>query len=476
MIEALSLSPDFPKWSWEQSNGNSTDGQVRNAYGVLMEYGRCSDFSRFVWNDIVDVTANALAGVGLEWDAKYCSADDCKIKERYGVLMAYAWNSVAWNIKRLGFVSWKWARRGDFPGCVGHDAFVGFSTHGIDGEYLYAWYLLEITEKLNRLIEVLKDEWYFSELGEDHMSETIIQAKLSAPRITATDSTIMSVSDYASDIISKPIMPMISDVMSGSAQESLMDVLKIAPFISRTAAQSHHVAPAIALGIAPAKAFVESATRYISQTVKGHSAPSEYVGEIIVPYIAPFNVGHSVPGESLLQSVSDSDTEMRAAQVVKADSVVRSDSHLTAEAFIGRAKFAEGENVSESAYNGVVTALETKPIRSYQESKTIPFAEAKTRVSKAVAAAVQASSMVEASLEFWMNETWYDPVRTGSNLHIRSVYNLYDEDTNIHIGNKFLEPKQEGTNLHVKSVYTQHQEGDTLNIGSVFYEAEQKGK
>ena len=73
MIKTLSLSPDFPVWSWEHSNGNATEYQMAESYGVLMDYGKCSEFSRHVWNDIVDMTANALAGVGAEWDATYCT-------------------------------------------------------------------------------------------------------------------------------------------------------------------------------------------------------------------------------------------------------------------------------------------------------------------------------------------------------------------------------------------------------------------
>ena len=113
MITDFNLSSSFPAWTWEKSNGTATDEQTTLSYEVLAGQGKCSDFSRFVWNDIINVLVSIFAETGIAWDATYCSADESKINEHLGILTATAWNSVAWNIKRFGFFAWKWARATD---------------------------------------------------------------------------------------------------------------------------------------------------------------------------------------------------------------------------------------------------------------------------------------------------------------------------------------------------------------------------
>lgn len=476
MIKTLSLSPDFRKWSWEQSNGNATLEQMRESYGTLMDYGRCSEFSRHVWNDIVDMTANALSGAGVEWDSTYCTAEECKIATRHGVLMAYAWNSVTHNIKRLGFVAWKWARKGNYPGYLGRTPVYGFSTHGVDSDYLYAWYLFEITKKLNKLISVLQDEADFSELGKSERSATTTIAKMSAPRITATSSTLVSESDLIGLVNGFPSRPFVSKaLMSQSGQISEGEVLRVSPMEKKDASFSYYKAQSISRGVASAKSTQESLSKYVAENISRHAAPGKHASESFAPYTAASNTGRAAPGETILHSLTFGIHDLKANQIAKASSVLMSESRTEGEAFASMSKFVEAINASESDSNGVTTALESKPLKASQESKIISFAEAKIMGMKACAAAVQSESMVEAALSFYTKETWYDPVRNGNNLYIRSVYRAFDEDTNVHVGHKFLEAERDGANLHLQSVYSATQEETNINIGSVFYEVEQTG-
>lgn len=164
MIETLPLlSSDWRLWDWSQSNGNATVEQMAAAYEAIVNQGLCVDFSRLVWNDLVDMTANAIGAAGLAWDSTYGSANDCKISSSLGVLTASAFNGVAQNIYNFGFVRWRWSMNKDSPGYVGRNEFRGYSEYKENCDLLCGWYIIELALKLNRMLEVLKDEADFSE-------------------------------------------------------------------------------------------------------------------------------------------------------------------------------------------------------------------------------------------------------------------------------------------------------------------------
>lgn len=58
------------------------------------------------------------------------------------------------------------------------DAFYGYSTHKADADFLYGWYIVELTAKLNRVIQVLKEEADFGEFGSIFKIEPIIDTDL----------------------------------------------------------------------------------------------------------------------------------------------------------------------------------------------------------------------------------------------------------------------------------------------------------
>jgi len=162
------LEESYSTWSWEVSNGNATDAMMKSASDAILHQGFCSDFHRTVWNDLVDKVAEVITLCNLTWDSTYCAAKDCKISVQYGALTARMFNSVAWNIYRFGVVSWKWSVvKG--TGYVGRNTFRGYGSYGANADVLYGWYFIELTDKLNRVIEVLKESADFGEFTSNSL-------------------------------------------------------------------------------------------------------------------------------------------------------------------------------------------------------------------------------------------------------------------------------------------------------------------
>ena len=157
MIQDLPLLPaEWVGWDWTISNGTATAEQTQIAYNAVLNQGQCALFSRLVWNDIVDCLATALEVSGIGWNNKYCSAEDCKINVQYGELTAMAFNSVRYNIDRFGIVHWTWAYI-EKDGYIGRKDVRGFENYGSLSDKVYGWYLIELTKRLNTLLDVLKD-------------------------------------------------------------------------------------------------------------------------------------------------------------------------------------------------------------------------------------------------------------------------------------------------------------------------------
>ncbi|MBQ8206419.1 MAG: hypothetical protein IJZ77_03070 [Bacilli bacterium] len=181
MIATLPLLPSsYENWDWEKSNGNATVEQTKKSYQALINKEYCANFSILVWNDIVDILANALDISGIKWNNKYGTYEDCKIDESVGILTANKFNGVALNAHCLGLYEWKWAKCKNLQGYVGREKFNGVSTHKEQADNLYAWYILELIQKINFLLDVLKNEVDFSELDitetNDSFSSSIYNA------------------------------------------------------------------------------------------------------------------------------------------------------------------------------------------------------------------------------------------------------------------------------------------------------------
>ena len=72
------IPSSYPTFDWYESNGTATAEQTEKAYTAILNQGQCADFSRFVWNDIVDLLSGALETSGLGWNTTHGTAEDTK--------------------------------------------------------------------------------------------------------------------------------------------------------------------------------------------------------------------------------------------------------------------------------------------------------------------------------------------------------------------------------------------------------------
>jgi hypothetical protein len=212
------LDSSYALWAWDKSNGSASQADVARAYTAITTQGQCSDFSRYVWNDLVNKVADVLDKCGLEWDSTYCSAQAACIDRQYGELTAVKFNSVTRNIHRLGFITWKWAVEKK-AGYVGRNYFYGYSTYKERADTLYGWYFIELVDKFNRAIEVLKNEANFSPFTTTSLSETSTNTILGAPKVEAITAPI-----EARSLISAPMgVRIVRSVEGAILNETLTD-------------------------------------------------------------------------------------------------------------------------------------------------------------------------------------------------------------------------------------------------------------
>lgn len=172
------LESTYPLFEWNKSNGMATAAQTRKAYTAASEQGQCVDFSRYVWNDIVDTVAQLQEALGLSWDGKYTTRDGAKITRLYGPLTSKAFNSVRHNIQAVAFTTWAW--QFDFlrEGYVGRNDFRGAATYGSNADQLNGWYIIELVRKLNVAIELMRGTYPTEELGCADIAKSETAAEL----------------------------------------------------------------------------------------------------------------------------------------------------------------------------------------------------------------------------------------------------------------------------------------------------------
>ena len=87
-------------WSWTSSNGEATRTQTQNAYKVLTGDLEASNFSHYVWNDLVAKVLEMREAKGHTWDTgggQYLSASRCRVAAGDS-LSAEIYNAVRYNI------------------------------------------------------------------------------------------------------------------------------------------------------------------------------------------------------------------------------------------------------------------------------------------------------------------------------------------------------------------------------------------
>ena len=180
MKELPLLSSEYALFEWNNSNGSATAEQTQRGYTALISQGQTAAFSRFVWNDLVDKLYNALIASGLSWNNYYGTAENTKINAQYGELTANRFNAVRYNIESLINTNWKWSFDKSLEGYLGRLEIRGYSQYGLDGDFVYGWYIVELARVLNVFLNILKNEADFSELLHQKSISTLTQAPLYA--------------------------------------------------------------------------------------------------------------------------------------------------------------------------------------------------------------------------------------------------------------------------------------------------------
>ena len=145
-IDRIPILPaDYPLFDWDDH---------LQSYYALGEGELVAGFQKETWNAIIDKTLEALEAADMNWSNKYCSHPAAKVTQQYGALSAKMFNSVRHNIDLPASVGWGWANNPKLRGYVGREDFKGYADHGLNGDFFYAEYLLELVRRLNLMLSI----------------------------------------------------------------------------------------------------------------------------------------------------------------------------------------------------------------------------------------------------------------------------------------------------------------------------------
>jgi hypothetical protein len=201
------LAQDFPVFDWSQ---------YQSSRDALVKDHPVADFRKETWNAIVDKLNDALRAAGMEWDNAYTTILGASVNEAYGALEAEMFNSLRYNIDQATPIGWRWANDPTFRGYVGRDDFRGYRWHGMDCDFVYPEYIIELVRKLNLMIDIMKDNANISSAAHQSDSPTLLisglLAKQSAPMAHESDSA----SIFLQGLIRKPSKPIAGESKSAS--------------------------------------------------------------------------------------------------------------------------------------------------------------------------------------------------------------------------------------------------------------------
>lgn len=141
-----SVTDPMALWSWSSGNWSATASQTKAAYTAISTQGRTADFNHLVWNDLVELFANARSG----WNPLYATLDDTMMSGSGDQLTADRFNSLVLNIGNPWMF---WAYRPSLTGYLGRLAVRGHAKYGSSADKVYGSYLIELARMLNVLID-----------------------------------------------------------------------------------------------------------------------------------------------------------------------------------------------------------------------------------------------------------------------------------------------------------------------------------
>ena len=65
-------------WSWNASNGQASAAQTQRAYQALITQSNTTNFSRYVWNDLVAKVYEVVRALNRTWNTQHTSMSGAK--------------------------------------------------------------------------------------------------------------------------------------------------------------------------------------------------------------------------------------------------------------------------------------------------------------------------------------------------------------------------------------------------------------
>lgn len=501
-IESLPLLPENYSryWDWSKGNVDATAEETVAAYNALVNGGLTEEFKVDVWNDIVTVLCEVLEDAELPFDTSYGLREDVGMTYSDD-LSSYRFNGVCINIDNFLPSAWSWWYNSDRKGYIGRKRVIGASQIELftDADVVYGHYILEITEKLNKLIDLLKNKIDFSEFSFLEISNTSFSAAMGRIKLAEMLIEELSKTFINANLINAKGSPLIWRNPVFSLQSSRVrlararDMIWRNPVFSSNSAnlikkhtvamwlsytlESLHSARIKRCLVAPVSFSELLKSRQQKELRKAKSAPFDFSWIAKTLYNHDFAAFHS----AIVSNQSMSFTEkivpleaMRAAWIL-AENI--SNSKNEAVLLSGKSVEAESLSLSNTLNLADFAKKRTSPIALSEDVTTQTVAEISEKKSASLECREKSQTLIVAVLAFKDKETgWLDPVRTGSDLYIRQVWSSAYIDGSLHIDRYvWYNPIQEGDDLYVRQAWSAWRQGEELNIDTVeFYRPEQR--
>lgn len=150
----VNVTDSLKLWDWNASNGTATAAQTKAAYASASSEGLTMDFSRLVWNDLVNSVYGAELLSGRSWTPSYESYLETLMQEAGDPLTAARFNRL---VNNLWFPWPYWAHTPGRKGYLGRLSVYGREARGDNADVVYGDYLLEIAHILNAQIDAIGD-------------------------------------------------------------------------------------------------------------------------------------------------------------------------------------------------------------------------------------------------------------------------------------------------------------------------------
>lgn len=457
------LPSNYPKFDWADWPESAAS---------LVPDGYTHEFEKEAWNAIVDLLAGALADAGEVWANTYTTAAGARITEEYGDLRAAAINSVRHNIDTaVPVLRWGWANDPTFRGYIGRKDFRGVDAYGEAGaDDVYPEYIVELASRLNFMLSVLTGE-ATKALQVEEMVDALHSAELLAqpPYVLAGSEKSYSIHKASGLARSSRLL---------SAEQIIKSKYE-APLRRSIAARMGH------------KYLFRSnyegrMAKLLVQRLGGHRH------NLISKYLAGMDIYNARPISAKQRSWSLSDGEL-VKFLPKLLTSYSAGSTLHTAAIVhplGLTIYSAGK--STSGHSADVSSIESYPVTAQCKAATLATANpdtlgiapmgAKEKVTAIHAAALKKAVQLEANQAnsgtivaavLYLKPPgpiWIDPVQTGSNLYISSVWFSWNDGSELQIDTpEFYVPIRDGSNLHIRSVRSSYQDQSEVNIDTEFF-------